>query len=241
MLLAVATISLIGCAKKNPEQIIGKWQNKAHSSTLEFFEDGTFSATFPYKIPSGEKVTGKMPLYDVMGKIYLEVSKSITYSREVTQNALIQKEDGTKEEIVGKYKPVEEDKRPSVIILIFLDKEGNIKIVKEHQGKKIEGYSTEIAGPLALNVNINGKEMQIDGALFKVDSMDLELNWCGTLSVKGLYRFRDESNFEAYIPLRVNTSNFSLIVFEGLIKEDQMSLKRANLGIKGREYIKMSN
>jgi len=223
-----------GSCSRNPyEQVIGKWQADTGLSILEFFNDGTAKATLVYRIPSGKKLEKK-----IEGLIIDVGFQLLTYEEATQQGSLFIERSKPKEPVILKFVPENDKKRPWAKIVISTDRDGNVKIRDEYKAQKIGFYKVASIGPLLLTVNLNDKNAKIDSLLFTVNFVDLDLNWVGTLSVTGMYKFTDKNKFEVFVPLNINGSNYNLLICDGSIKDADISLAGKIAGIKDEKYRK---
>jgi hypothetical protein len=213
-------------------QILGKWESPAQSSMLEFFDSGRFHAEFPFKIASGSTLGEKMPGI----KIDMGV-KLIQYAPKNKLSTWLTKEDATRFNVDGEFKVARNARNLWAKVLIYTDDDGNVKILKEYEHQKLSSFKAAGSDTLRFFLNIDNRPVQINQLSLMINSIDLELNWLGVLTADGVYMVKGENSFEAYIPLE--NKKLQLVIVDGNINTNRLTLANINLGLTKEEYQKM--
>jgi hypothetical protein len=120
------------------------------------------------------------------------------------------------------------------------DDTGNITIMANVNGKKVEGWKTNANSSFSLVAKVDDESYPVDSCSYVAKYLDTALYWNGDLCVKGTYNMIAESSFEICIPLTNHQTHIDLIVCQVFVRENQLTVKNLQLDIRDDSYTKLT-
>jgi hypothetical protein len=233
--LVVIAIIFTGCMARELS-VVGQWQGEGQSETLQFTGEGTFKGTFEHSLPSGANVDENPEPGDRVVDIgYQLIASYGTYPKASTTTATME---NAEKKLQISYEPVEKELAMAwAEVLVRTEPSGTLAAFKEIEGRNIRGYRAEKPKLLKLIAALDGGAAQpLEWASLRIESIDLDLKWCGILALSGQYRYNPQTNvFQLYAPL---ASGKNILIGEATLEQDRLRLQGISFDIRRTIYKK---